>query len=166
MGGARCWGVALGGARAPPSVSEGLPASAMAADQRGKAATLALRRRLLRYRDSSVGAARTTYARPARSLQASAPPGRVRLPSLRPLRPCGVQPGAGGRFLRLPRSVLSTLAAAAGRRGRPPSVVACSLDLGPARQRPRKGLKVQTKGGGGRSRLTGILRESLPLTCV
>lgn len=106
----------------------------MAADQRGKAGTLALRRRLLRYRDSGVGAARTMYARPARSLQTSAPPGLVQLPSLRPLRPCGIQPVAGGRFLRLPRSVLSTLAAAAGRLGRPPPVVAHSPDLGPARQ--------------------------------
>ncbi|OWK11910.1 PHYKPL [Cervus elaphus hippelaphus] len=118
---------------APPRVPQRLLASAMAADQRGKAATLALRRRLLRYRDSDVGAARTMYARPARSLQGSPPPGLVRLPSLRPLRPCGVQPVAGGRFLRLPRSVLSTPAAAAGRLGRPRPVVARSPDLGPAR---------------------------------
>ena len=119
---------------APPGVPQRLPASAMAADQRGKAATLALRRRLLRYRDSDVGAARKTYACPARSLQGSPPPGLVRLPSLRPLRPCGVQPVAGGRFLRLPRSALSTPSSAAGRLGRPRPVVARSPDLGRTRQ--------------------------------
>lgn len=151
MGGARCWGVALGGARALRPAFRGTARERYGGGSaREGAATLALRRRLPRHRDSSVGRG-TTYARPAcRSLQASAPPGLVRLPSLRPLRPCGVQPVAGGRFLRLPRSVLSSPQLQPGA-GEDLSVVACPLDLGPARQRPRKGLKVQMKGGGGES---------------
>lgn len=70
-GRARCWAWLWAEPGRSAQRLGGLPASAMAADQRGKAATLALRRRLLRYRDSS-GVAQPTYARPARSLQAPA----------------------------------------------------------------------------------------------
>ena len=111
----------------------------MATDPRGKAATLALRRRLLRYRDGDAGRGGAHKARTSgASLQAPAPAasrGLSRFRRLWPLRPSRAQPAClRGRIPRLPRRVLSTPAAAAGLLGRPRPVVARPLDLGPARE--------------------------------
>lgn len=79
--------------RPPRSVSERVLAGAMATDTRGKAATLALRRRLLRYRDGdAMGGAAHKARTSGASLQAPAPAASHdlslfrRLWSLRPRR--------------------------------------------------------------------------------